>query len=252
MEKNPWLSGCYELLDHGIGHFLKNTEFDRRLAMISIDNALELAIKAYISRNLRVFNIKRKDFNNIKRDFSKLLNLISKVASDKITEQELSSIEHNHELRNNLYHEGVGISVNKKIVKLYGEESISLISKLYEIDLSNLMDKLKIFKYAKKIKELDKLWRAIEVSMLIFILDGYIDSDLTTKERFSELASKGIISITQKETLFEILNFIKKIEDKTKKLTFKELEKIDILINKAKEIYFHLKSKTAKKKKKSL
>ena len=39
MVQNPWLSGCYELLDHGIGHFLEDTEFDRKLAMISIDNA---------------------------------------------------------------------------------------------------------------------------------------------------------------------------------------------------------------------
>ena len=134
MTQNPWLSGCYELLEHGIEHFLNDTEFDRRLAMISIDNALELAVKTYISRNLRVLNIKRKDYNNIKRNFSKLLSLILKVVPNKVSEQELSSIEHNHELRNNLYHEGIGISVNKEIVKSYTEEVIALISKLYEVN----------------------------------------------------------------------------------------------------------------------
>ena len=155
MTHNPWLSGCYELLEHGIEHFLNDTEFDRRLAMISIDNALELAVKTYISRNLRVLNIKRKDYNNIKRDFSKLLSLILKVAPSKITEQELSSIEHNHELRNNLYHEGICISVNKEIVKSYSEEAISLISKLYEVDLGNLVKKLEIFRYIKKFKSFE-------------------------------------------------------------------------------------------------
>jgi len=39
------------------------------------------------------------------------------------------------------------------------------------------------------------------------------------------------------------------IELKTDKLSFQDLEKIDTLINKAKEILFYLKSKTAKRKK---
>jgi len=47
--------------------------------MIFIDNALEVAVKTYISRNLRVLYIKRKDNNNITQDFSKLLSLLLKV-----------------------------------------------------------------------------------------------------------------------------------------------------------------------------
>lgn len=248
MTQNPWLSGCYELLEHGIEHFLKDSEFDRRLAMISIDNALELAVKTYISRNLRVLNIKRKDYNNIKRDFSKLLSLILKVAPNKINEQELSSIEHNHELRNNLYHEGIGISVNKEIVKLYSEEAISVISKLYEVDLSYLLKKVGIFNFIKKFKVLENEWQRIELSMLIFILDGLLSSGLTIKERISELASKGIISNVQNENLIEIFNFIQMINSKTDKITFQELDKIDELIEILREIDAFFKSIVDKKK----
>lgn len=251
MVKNPWLSGCYELLEHGIEHFLNDTEFDRRLSMISIDNALELAVKTYISRNLRVLNIKRKDYDNIKRDFSKLLSFILKIAPLKINEQELSSIEHYHELRNNLYHEGIGMSVNKEIVKSYSEEVISLISKLYEVDLRNLIKKLEIFRYIKKFKVLEKEWRNIELSMLIFILDGDLSTDLTIVERISELASKGIISNAQNEILTKIFNFIQMINSKTSKLSFQELEKIDELIKKLREINVFFKSITEKKKRKN-
>jgi len=242
MTQNPWLSGCYELLEHGIEHFLNDTEFDRRLAMISIDNALELAVKTYISRNLRVLNIKRKDYNNIKRDFSKLLSLILKVAPSKITEQELSSIEHNHELRNNLYHEGIGISVNKEIVKSYSEEAISLISKLYEVDLSYLVKKVGIFNFIKKFNVLENEWHRIELSMLIFILDGLLSSGLTIKERLSELASKGIISDVQYENLITIFNFIQIIKSKSDKITFQDLEKIEDLIKILREIDAFFKS----------
>ncbi len=236
MTQNPWLSGCYELLEHGIEHFLNDTEFDRRLAMISIDNALELAVKTYISRNLRVLNIKRKDYNNIKRDFSKLLSFILRVVPNKVSEQELSSIEHNHELRNNLYHEGIGISVNKEIVKSYTEEAISLISKLYEVDLSNLVNKVGIFNFIKKFNILEKGWQRIKSSMLIFILDGLLSSGLTIEERISQLASKGIISNVQNENLIEIFNFIQMINSKSDKITFQELDKIDELIRKLREI----------------
>jgi len=41
------------------------------------------------------------------------------------------------------------------------------------------------------------------------------------------------------------------IELKTDKLSFQKFEKIDKLINRAKEFHFYLKSKTAKRKKKS-
>ena len=168
MKENPWLNGCYELLEHGISHYLNDTEFDRRIAMITIDNAIELAIKTYISKNLRALNIKRKDFDNIKQDFSKLLNLLSKIASNKINEQELSSLEFNHELRNKLYHEGLGISVNREIVKKYAEEVISLISSLYDIDLGNLINKLEIFKHLEKIVILEKEWNRTGILMLLY------------------------------------------------------------------------------------
>ena len=236
MEENPWLNGCYELLKHGIDHFLDDTEFDRRIAMITIDNALELAIKTYISRNLRVLNIKRKDFNNFKQDFLKLLNMISKIAPDKISNQELSSIEHNHELRNHLYHEGIGITVNKEIVKQYSKEVISLISKLYEVDLGNLINKLEIFKYIKKIDILWKEWRIIDSNMLIFVLNDNFESDLTKEEEISMLISKDIISIAQGQFLLKINNLFERIHSKSEKLSIQEFRNIDDMIARLKEI----------------
>ncbi len=250
MVVNPWLSGCMELLEHGIKHFLNDTEYDRREAMICIDNALELAIKTYISRNLRVLNIKRKDFNNLKQDFSKLLNLILKVIPDKISEIELSSIEHNHNLRNNLYHEGIGISINKEIVKSYGKESISLISKLYDVDLSNLIKRLEIERFIEKLKTLEKEWSRINLLILMFRLDFDLEiGELTVKERISELSSKNIISLNQKNTLLEILAFLDMMKSKTSKISFQELEKIDYFITKAKETNVFLSSIAEEKKK---
>ncbi len=43
MTAKPWTSGPKELLDHARSHLGSRTAFDCRIAMISIDNAVELA-----------------------------------------------------------------------------------------------------------------------------------------------------------------------------------------------------------------
>ena len=40
----PWAVGPFEMLYHAETHFLKGEDFDRRIALISFDNAIEVAI----------------------------------------------------------------------------------------------------------------------------------------------------------------------------------------------------------------
>jgi hypothetical protein len=44
----PWASGPAEILRHGLGLLKSESDTNRRLAMISIDNAVELMIKTYL------------------------------------------------------------------------------------------------------------------------------------------------------------------------------------------------------------
>lgn len=242
MTLNPWVKGFYELLEHGIDHFLNETEFDRRLAMINIDNALELAIKTYISQNLRVFNIKHKDFNNIKKDFSKLLDMLLKIAPDKISDNELSGFEHYHSLRNNLYHEGIGISVDKNIVKEYGEKVIRITSNLFEVDLGNLFKRLQLEKFIKKYKRLQALWQKINLSIIYLPLYFELKPNIRLKKRINELVDKKIISEIHSLSLVSIIDYIKKIESKEIKISYIDLEEIDEIIIKAIEIERHIRS----------
>ena len=82
----------------------------------------------------------------------------------------------------------------------------------------------------------------------MFILDFDINSDLTMKERISELASKDIISNVQYKNLNEIFNFIQTINSETSKISFQELDKIDELIEKLREINVYFNSIFEKKK----
>jgi hypothetical protein len=48
MTEKPWISGPKELPDHAKSHLQSREAFDCRIAMISIDNAVELAIRTYL------------------------------------------------------------------------------------------------------------------------------------------------------------------------------------------------------------
>lgn len=45
----PWAYGPFELLLHAELHLRAGEDFDRRMAMISFDNAIEVTITAYLS-----------------------------------------------------------------------------------------------------------------------------------------------------------------------------------------------------------
>ena len=44
----PWIDGPRELLQHAVDHLALEGDFDRRLAMISIDNAVEIMVKTHL------------------------------------------------------------------------------------------------------------------------------------------------------------------------------------------------------------
>ena len=45
---DPWIYGPYELIQHAEGHLKANGDFDRRMALISYDNAIELTITTFL------------------------------------------------------------------------------------------------------------------------------------------------------------------------------------------------------------
>ena len=132
MSEKIWTKCLKELMNHGIEHINQGSNFDLRIAMISIDNAVELAMKTYIAKNKRVLNIARKDFKTTRMNFNNLLNVLVNFAPDKISKEELDKIEHFHIIRNNLYHEGNGITVEAHIVEEYAKSAENLISVLIE------------------------------------------------------------------------------------------------------------------------
>lgn len=47
----PWSTRPFELIVHGEIHFRRGTDYDRRLALVSFDNSIEVTIAAYLKLN---------------------------------------------------------------------------------------------------------------------------------------------------------------------------------------------------------
>jgi hypothetical protein len=128
-----WTAGPKELLDHASSHLSNGKAFDFRIAMISIDNAVELAIKTYLGLPRRIVGIEgpsRKRLEEASSSFPALLDLLEEYAGSKLTGIELGDIEVYHRLRNTLYHDGNGVTVDPEFVDSYLQIARILLNNL--------------------------------------------------------------------------------------------------------------------------
>ena len=137
MAKSPWSSGPGEILQHGLALLRKDSDSNRRLAMLAIDNAVELMIKTYLGLPKRVtgLSISRARYAEFSESFPKLLDAIDEFSSDKLNGIDLGEIEWYHRLRNQLYHQGNGLTVELEKVVVYAELAKLLFKNLFGNEL---------------------------------------------------------------------------------------------------------------------
>ncbi len=135
----PWTSGPRELLEHALDHFKSGSAFDYRIAFISIDNSVELMIKTYLGLPKRIRQSdgpSRRKLSEASNSFPELLDLLEDFGSEKIEGIELGDIEWYHRIRNTLYHDGNGVTVDKDRVDSYLQIAIILFNSLFEEELN--------------------------------------------------------------------------------------------------------------------
>lgn len=131
----PWASGPAEILKHGLDLLGKDSDTNRRLAMISIDNSVELMIKTYLGLPRRVngLQISRNAYQEFAESFPKLLDAIETYGKHILGSLDLGEIEWYHRLRNQLYHQGNGLTVERAKVEVYGQLAAALFESLFGV-----------------------------------------------------------------------------------------------------------------------
>ena len=137
-QQQPWASGPGEILKHGLKLLEDDSDINRRLAIIMIDNAVELMMNTYLSLPKRItgLRITRNEQAQFMESFPELLDAMEKYAGDKVEGISLGEIEWYHRLRNRLYHEGNGLTVERNKVEVYSELANVLFSNLFGFRLT--------------------------------------------------------------------------------------------------------------------
>ena len=136
----PWTSGPRELIEHAKEHFEQGSAFDMRIAFISIDNSVELIIKTYLGLPKRIRKSdgpSRRKLYEASNSFPDLLDLIEEFGEKKLEGVELGDIEWYHRIRNTLYHDGNGVTVDKDRVDSYLQIATILFTNLLEDELTD-------------------------------------------------------------------------------------------------------------------
>lgn len=136
--RSPWADGPQEILDLATRLLDDDTEASIRLAMIVVDNAVELIIGTYLGLPTRVTGIRvpRRRLEEASQSFPDLLDALEEFASDRLTAVPLGDIEWYHRLRNQLYHNGNGLTVARRTVEVYVQIATALFESLFGAKLA--------------------------------------------------------------------------------------------------------------------
>jgi hypothetical protein len=125
--------------------------------MIVIDNAVELTIKTFLGLPKRItgLHVSRARFQEVAESFPKLLDAVEEFCPKKLDGIDLGEIEWYHRLRNQLYHQGNGLTIERDKVAVYAELAKLLFFRLFDerLEVGELPDTQAIgsfmFKWAR-------------------------------------------------------------------------------------------------------
>jgi len=197
MEKT-WASGAIELLRHADSHIDLDSAFDKRIAFISVDNCVEVCVRTFLSLPEGKSGIKvpRKDVDTATGSCPALVGLLFIHAGSRLTGIDPGDIEHYHRIRNRLYHEGTGLSVDGQYLVAYRSIAALLLQNLFAVAYSKSEEQ------APRLDTLILNWNRIERSIRDRLTDAGIDDKHTFK--WEQAFSAGVLSPEQVRDLTEL------------------------------------------------
>ncbi|NHF67030.1 hypothetical protein [Xanthomonas hortorum] len=144
MAIKPWVHGPFDLLRHGEEHRQGSRDFDRRIALISFDNAIEMAVVTYLDLNPAQrggISYRQEDVTHWKRNFHTKLEFIERFANSKATSMPVQRDEmiYYHSLRNDLYHGGNGTVPALYAIEGARRAALWIVTLLFDVDAEALL-----------------------------------------------------------------------------------------------------------------
>jgi hypothetical protein len=197
-EQSPWASGPGEILRHGLELLKKDSDRNRRLSMISIDNAVELMMKTYLGLPKRItkLTLTRKQYEEASDSFPRLLEAMESFASDRLVGVDLSNLEWFHRLRNLLYHEGNGLTVERDKVEVYAALAQVLFSNLFGFPVPDVYETED--DHSKRLYQFLNAWNLLEQTLQSRVVSsgkGKSHASLRTMHNWQLLSRYGDLKL---------------------------------------------------------
>lgn len=116
----PWAHGPAEVFRHADDHYGRPDDTDRRLALIGFDNSIEVCVDTFVGlnpRNRGGYQIPKTDKVTILWSFHSKVEFLERYAAEKgidLGEGLVDAIVWYHDLRNELYHSGNGMTPERR------------------------------------------------------------------------------------------------------------------------------------------
>lgn len=194
IKTNPWASGPGEILSHGIQLLKKeDSDVNRRIAMISIDNSVELMMKTFLNLPKRIsgITVSKKRYAEFSESFPRLIDALEEFAGHKVSDLNFGEIEWYHRLRNELYHQGNGLTVERQKVETYATLAQILYKNLFGFNLiedETVTDKSDLTEYLEMWGRFELIVQSRKSDYQAFnkstieILNELVESNLIEKE----------------------------------------------------------------------
>ncbi len=138
-ELKPWVYGPFELLQHAEDHLRLGSDFDKRMALISFDNSIEVSITTFLQlhptqRNGRTFP--RERVTKWLANYHSKIDFFGEYAEEHAVELVVTTDEivWFHALRNELYHSGNGMVPEERALGGIRSAAFSVFETLFQVD----------------------------------------------------------------------------------------------------------------------
>jgi hypothetical protein len=142
----PWAIEPFELIAHAEEHRRAGSDFDRRMALISFDNSIELSITTFLSLHPSQrdgLELRRVKVENWLRNYHGKLDFLEHYVTHTLNQQMRVSrdvIVYYHGIRNDLYHGGNGMAPAEQHVNGIRDAAIWVFDTLFTEDAVRLLE----------------------------------------------------------------------------------------------------------------
>jgi len=201
----PWMVKPFELILHGEIHRLSGTDYDKRLALISFDNSIEVSISSYLCLPSSLKKYPKEFINTWLRNFQRKLLFIEEYLRREKNYQEgdvkklKEELQWLHTERNKQYHESSSSIPDENTLEKMREKAIWAFSTLFEIQVSDVENLVK-----SELVQFQAVQNLIETQKRSFHFPSELELSEAQKE-FAFLRAKASLRNYEKSLFFAVI-----------------------------------------------